>query len=704
MSRTFTKFLFAVTLLFGLLNNSFADKYKATMTFSGIAKGTSENVDAEIVKGEDGLYTITFIGVNAEVQYLGSVKDGSLNVTALEGTENNLTNTSGSKFEFVGESLDITSFNSVIDADGTGSGSFEGTTKIGGFMSVSAGCEFTLTKVVDNDTIVQKELSFDNVPFYNKVVDLTKVGDTTKTNNDSTAVGIALYNQKASFAMNDFEISVAGLKLSQKMLLENLTYGFEDNISNNLLVSGTTSMYIDQYKMYVPAVASLVVSEDGKIDGTIEITVNIITYNYKIIVVFGSQAEGVVVETKTLAYEKTNSYPVKSDKEFVNDTLVYINENGILIENIKYSIVDQTMTLLIKEYAKTAGDFENELDPTENYSVTTYSASKAEAYILVNEENVYLKDVDIIFDLKQVSSKRTSFVYGSLTILDGGPATNEFIDTDAPYKIDGYVGQNIVMYVDTTGNNLDGYTSKSTFSISGVYDYVDGEIKTVTLADFDAAREAAIAEAKLKDGHGFPVSVVATDKAGNSTEFKTTCYAKPAPVYIEETVSIVNPIREIADSITGKATIKLDSLVIVYTAKNDTLGLSEVVNSTIASVVIDGETYSLPTTIEMEVVSKKEIKYVWENPYTGESKNLTSAITVYESPTSYAGVANVANKTVSVFYKDGNLVVNGVNNANVSVVNLSGATVYTGKAGAINLHKGIYIVKVAGKAYKVVVK
>ena len=48
--------------------------------------------------------------------------------------------------------------------------------------------------------------------------------------------------------------------------------------------------------------------------------------------------------------------------------------------------------------------------------------------------------------------------------------------------------------------------------------------------------------------------------------------------------------------------------------------------------------------------------------------------------------------------------VNGANDADVKVISISGATVYTGKAGAINLHKGIYIVKVDGKAYKIIVK
>lgn len=696
----FTKLFFAVAMLFGLLNQTLAEKYKATMVFGGDATGTSENVDAEIVEEEGGTYKITFIGFDTEVKLLGPVTSGSSSITALEGIEidGNMTlkQTSNSKFKFAGESLTLSQFDATIDKDGNGSGSFSGG-KTAVFISASATCDFTLTKVVDTDTIVTADLNYNNVPFYNKAVDMSKTSDTIKTNNDSTAIGIQLFEKKATFVMTDYEISVGELALKQRLLLEGLTYTTDEIGVTH--ISGSTNMFVDKYNMYVPATADLTLKPGEVIDGTIDLSVNVYTFNYQIKVILGQQAEGVVVETKVLEYEKTDKLNVKSDEAFVFDSLIYINENGILIEKIQYSIIDQEMTLLIKEYSKAAPLLDGEGEGLE--SPVLISAQKAEAYITVEDETIYLKDIDI--NLALTLTPNTNNASGSLTIVDGGPATNNFLDIDAPFAIDGFVGRNIVFYVDTTGNGLDGNTADTEFRIGGVYDYVDGEIKYVKIAtDLDDVREAAIKEIN-ENGHGFIISVVATDSAGNSTTFNTTCYAKAAPTYIEEKAAFVTNIRVVADSLTAKAVVKLDSFAVEYYAKNDSLKLSAKVNTITAKVEIEGERYDLPTTVDM-AVGKHEIKYVWANPYTGEEKELTSSIVVYETESSMTKTTNVASKAVSVAYKNGELIVNGANDANVSVINLSGATVYTGKAGAINLHKGIYVVKVNGKAYKIIVK
>lgn len=720
MSRIFTKLFIVVALLFGLLNTvlaiDYTGKYKATMKFGGVATGESNEVDATVIYSKDGTYTITFIGFDVSIQMLGDIQKGSASVSELNGTESNngitFKESSNSIFDIANETLTITKFDATIDTEGKGSGSFTGSKSLGP-ISLSASCDFTLTKVVDVDTIVTKELEFDDVPFYNKVVDLGKGNDTTKTNNDSSAVGIRLYQRKASFTMTDFEISVAKLSLKQRMVLEDLTYEqSKADDGSSIIVHGKTNMYVDKYNMYVPAEAAIILYGDGKIDGTIDITLDmpLVNLNYKITVVLGTAAEGVVIEDKILEYTKTNSFKIQSDSAFVLDSQIYINADGILIENIHYSIVDQPMTLLIKDYKTAVADGIG-FGPW--LYIKNHVATKAEAYIEVKGQNVYLKDVDINLNIVEVNTYAintiigdpTKFVYGSLEIIDGGPNTNNFIDPEGPFLY-GETTPYISMIVDTTGNGLDGYTTESEFNVSeGIYDLVDGYIKTVKLPenDFDEIIKAVIAEAK-KGSKSCQIPVIATDKAGNSNKIFVQCWPSIAPVYIEEVDPKISTIRVVADSLTGKASVNLESLAIKYIAKNDSLKKSTITNQeAVAWAIIDGEKVELPTTIELPV-GKAEIKYVWVNPYTGKENEVTSSITVYNTLSSYTGVSNVANKAVSVFYKDGSLIVNGVKNDTVKVINLSGATVYSGKPGAINLHKGIYIVKVDGKAYKIIVK
>lgn len=718
MSRTITKFLFAVALLFGLLNTALAadytGKYKATMKFGESATGSSSDVDATINYNDDGTYDLTFIGFDVTINLMiqqSTVTNGTATVSKLKGEEGSngltLTETSNSDLEIADQTLSVTKFNATIDNEGNGQGSFTGT-----FMMIKASCEFTLAKVVDTDTIVSKEIELDNVPFYNKVVDLSKGDDTTKTNNDASAVGIRLYEKKASFTMTDYEISVAGLSLKQRMVLENLKYTTD---GSSYQISGETQMYVDQHKLYVPAQANITVDQDGKIDGTVDITLDmpLVKLNYEITVVFGKSAEGVVIEKKDLEYTKTDSFKIKSDSAFVLDSKIYINEEGILIENIHYSIVDQPMTLLIKDYVTA---IEDGMGPGIAPWIYTknHVASKAEAYITVKGQVSYFKDVDIdlnifeinTYNINTVIGESTKFVYGSLTIEDAGSNTNLFIDPEGPFMLEDEI-PHISMAMDTTGNGLHEYTIDSEIKVNGIYDLVDSYIKTVKLPenDFDEIIKTVTNAAK-NGAKSCDIPVIATDKAGNSSRMLIQCWPSVAPVYIEEEAPKLSSYRVVADSLTGKATIKLEPLTIKYIAKNDSIGKTAIANQVVAEATIDGEKVEYMTPFELPV-GKYEIKYVWSDPYkTGyqAEREATATITVYESMASYTGVSNVANKAVSVFYKDGNLVVNGANDADVKVISISGATVYTGKAGAINLHKGIYIVKVEGKAYKIIVK
>lgn len=721
MSRTITKFLFAVALLFGLLNTvlaaDYTGKYKATMKFGGVATGESKDVDASVIYSKDGTYTIRFSGFDVQIQMLGDINNGSASVSELNGTESNgltLKESSYSIFEIAKETLTITKFDATIDAEGNGSGSFSASKSLG-FMSLAASCDFTLKKVVDADTVVTKELEFDNVPFYNKAVDLTKDNDTTKTNNDSSAVGIRLFQEKASFTMTDYEISIAnGLSLKQRMVLENLKYAIDDS-SDDIIISGETMMYVEEYNTDMPAKANITVSPDGNISGTIVITVEIqmISLNYEITVVFGKDAEGVVIEKKNLEYTKTDSFKIKSDSAFVYDSKIYINADGILIENIHYSIVDQPMTLLIKDYVTA---IEDGMGPGIGSWIYTknHAAKKAEAYITVKGQVSYFKDVDIdlnifeinTYNINTVIGEPTKFVYGSLTIEDAGSNTNLFIDPEGPFMLEDEF-PHISMAMDTTGNGLHEYTIDSEIKVNGIYDLVDSYIKTVKLPenDFDEIIKTVTNAAK-NGAKSCDIPVIATDKAGNSSRMLIQCWPSVAPVYIEEETPKLSSYRVVADSLTGKATIKLEPLTIKYIAKNDSIGETAIANQVVAEATIDGEKVEYMTPFELPA-GKYEIKYVWSDPYkTGyqAEREATATITVYESMASYTGVSNVANKAVSVFYKDGNLVVNGANDADVKVISISGATVYTGKAGAINLHKGIYIVKVEGKAYKIIVK
>ncbi|MEE1063841.1 MAG: hypothetical protein UH071_09275, partial [Paludibacteraceae bacterium] len=271
MSRIFTKLFIAVALLFGLLNTAFAvdytGKYKATMKFGQSASGESKDIDASVIYSKDGTYSITFIGFDVTINMMmetKTIKNGTATVSQLVGTESNglaLKESSNSVFEIAETTLSVSKFNATFDENGNAQGSFTSS-----YLILTATCDFTLTKVADADTVVTSELELDNVPFYNKVVDLSKGNDTTKTNNDFSAVGIRLYEKKAEFTLTDYEISVAGLSLKQRMVLEDLTYTMSNaDDGSSVIISGTTNMYVDEYKMYVPAEAHIILYTDGSI-------------------------------------------------------------------------------------------------------------------------------------------------------------------------------------------------------------------------------------------------------------------------------------------------------------------------------------------------------------------------------------------------------------------------------------------------------
>ena len=68
------------------------------------------------------------------------------------------------------------------------------------------------------------------------------------------------------------------------------------------------------------------------------------------------------------------------------------------------------------------------------------------------------------------------------------------------------------------------------------------------------------------------------------------------------------------------------------------------------------------------------------------------------------GVNSVKDDAVSVISKDGCIVVSGTDNAVVEVYNLSGQLVYSGTDNVINVpSKGIYVVRISGKIYKITV-
>lgn len=69
----------------------------------------------------------------------------------------------------------------------------------------------------------------------------------------------------------------------------------------------------------------------------------------------------------------------------------------------------------------------------------------------------------------------------------------------------------------------------------------------------------------------------------------------------------------------------------------------------------------------------------------------------------FGGVYSVKDYAVSVSAKDGSLVVSGTDNAAIEVYNPSGQLVYSGTDTVINVpSKGIYIVRVSGQTFKVV--
>ena len=76
----------------------------------------------------------------------------------------------------------------------------------------------------------------------------------------------------------------------------------------------------------------------------------------------------------------------------------------------------------------------------------------------------------------------------------------------------------------------------------------------------------------------------------------------------------------------------------------------------------------------------------------------------YIRPIEDGNVSDVADDAVSVTSKDGSIVVRGTDNTMTEVYILSGQLVYSGTDTVINVPtKGIYIVRISGKIYKIAV-
>ncbi|MCQ2188771.1 MAG: hypothetical protein MJZ00_02490 [Paludibacteraceae bacterium] len=682
MSKIFTKLLFVVAFLLGAISSTMAGKYTATMTFGGIASGTSDSVSAEISENSANGYDLSFKGFDVNIIMLGNQPSASATITNLSGSEDALVMTPDSKLELAGEKLPITKFSYENEI-----GSFEASYK--GMFTVS--CEFKMEKVVVSDTIVKKTIELEDVPFYNLVVDMNKEGDTIRTNNDSTSVGIKLYEKRAALTLPDFEIKAAGLSLKQNALFDDLVYAQGED--GTISISGNTLLDVKQFGA-VPAVVKCDV-KDGQIDGTIVISANLVVYNYEITITFGKNAEGVVIEEKQLEYTKTDKFFVNSDETFALDSFIYINEDGILIEHISYSIVAQEMTLLIKDYDKAVA---KTIMVPEGMSVpVTYLADKAEAYISVGDNVNYLKDVDINLMISVVDGK----AFGQLTILEGGSETNEFIDMLPPFQSP-IVGPILNVAVDTaTSLHVDNVEEDLFFP--GIYDFADGEIKTVKIVDPVAFRELATENLKAGE-HRMSATVVAVDKAGNSAEFQVMAYVNAAEVRTTwDNVSIDSMIVT-ADSITHTAQVNILIDPIVIYATNDSLGISMPIETVMPTFIMDTLVMQFPVSLTL-AVGEYPFRVEWGDPFDRRVISVSSYIKVVDvvSDQSNNAVVN-ADKTLSVSYKNGNLFVDGAENATVSIYSLSGANVYTGKAGAVKLHNGIYIVKVNDKALKLVVK
>ena len=69
----------------------------------------------------------------------------------------------------------------------------------------------------------------------------------------------------------------------------------------------------------------------------------------------------------------------------------------------------------------------------------------------------------------------------------------------------------------------------------------------------------------------------------------------------------------------------------------------------------------------------------------------------------FSGVESTIADDVNVSVKNGNIIVNGVDNAKVEVYSTNGQCVYSGTATTIPVSsKGLYIVKVNNKSFKVI--
>ena len=124
-------------------------------------------------------------------------------------------------------------------------------------------------------------------------------------------------------------------------------------------------------------------------------------------------------------------------------------------------------------------------------------------------------------------------------------------------------------------------------------------------------------------------------------------------------------------------------------------GLTEFICESITPPIADWTTfYNVPTTATLYVPVGSKSAYA---NATGWS-DFTNIIEDDEK----TGVESTLVDDVNISVENGNLIVNGADNAKVEVYNMNGQCVYNGNATTIHITaKGLYIVKVNNKSYKV---
>ena len=115
-----------------------------------------------------------------------------------------------------------------------------------------------------------------------------------------------------------------------------------------------------------------------------------------------------------------------------------------------------------------------------------------------------------------------------------------------------------------------------------------------------------------------------------------------------------------------------------------------------------------PTTGNTKVFPQKVIQHATLYVPTGckstyKSADFWSNFSNIEETEFSAIEATLTDNSMNVYVENGNIVVNGADNANIEVYNVNGQCIYNGMGAIISMNiKGIYIVKIKDKTFKVV--